>query len=65
MKHLRTKIRRIEVDEAGNANFYFEHSFEPFVVAEFESLSMTRNHLERIEYEIQNYNSEVDLINET
>lgn len=58
---LRTKIRRIEVDDFGHANFYFEHSFEPFVVGEFEEGSLTRKHLEQIEYEIQDFNSEIDL----
>lgn len=58
---LRTKITKILIDESGNANFFFEHSFEPFVAAEFEPGSLTRDHLERIEYEIQDYNSEIEL----
>jgi len=58
----RAKITRIEVDENDRCTFYFEGSNEPFAVSEFIIGTLTRKALESIEYEIQDYNSEVELM---
>jgi hypothetical protein len=57
------KIKRIEIDVEyrDGVTFFFDDSEQPFDVLEFKPGSLTRKHLERIIYEIQDYNSEVDL----
>jgi hypothetical protein len=60
------KIRKIEVDlETNDATFFFEDSDEPFAVSEFVIGSLTRCHLANIEYEIVDYNTEVELVRTT
>ncbi len=55
------KIVRIEIDETNDVTFIFDDSKEHFSAGEFAPGSFIGDHLEMIEYEIQDYNSEVDL----
>lgn len=60
------KIRKIEVDtETDDVTFYFEGSSEPFHQSEFDPDSFTRRHLSNIVYEIEDFNSEVELNDRT
>lgn len=61
---LKGKITSILVDDDNDVTFYFDDSAEGFATQEFEVGSLTRKALGIIEYEIQDYNSEVDLIRE-
>jgi hypothetical protein len=62
----RSKIRKVEIengDDLIDVTFYFEGSDEGFSSSEFSYGTLTRKHLDEIEYSIQDYNSEVELQN--
>jgi hypothetical protein len=56
------KLVRIEIDPFDDITFIFDDSKEHFSAGEFMPNTFTRKHLEMIEYEIQDYNSEVELL---
>lgn len=56
------KLRRIEIDPIDDVTFIFDDSEEHFSAGEFQLGSLVRRHLETIEYEILDYNSEVELL---
>jgi len=58
-----TKLRLLKIDDAGEIDFYFEDSQEPFALIEFIEGTLTRKHLEEIDNAIKDYNLEVDFIN--
>lgn len=64
MLDLPKKLKRIDVDEQDDVMFIFADSGERFSAGEFTPGSLTRMFLERIEYEIHDYNSEVEILTE-
>lgn len=62
MTELPSKIRKIVIDDNNDVTFFFEDSEEGFSAGEFTKGTYTRRCLEDIEYNIEDFNTEVDLV---